>query len=84
MEVRGCTEVELLLVTMSDTLVSTEALLGITITPVILSSSEVLIERLQVTFDLFFIRLRGTGLDHFKFLHVSFVRLNEVGSSLLS
>jgi hypothetical protein len=84
MEVGGCAVIELLLVAMSHGLVSTEALLVFTITPVIFGRGKVLIELEQVTFDLLLIRFGGTGLDHFPFLHVSFVRLDEVGSSLLS
>jgi hypothetical protein len=82
-EIRGGAEVLLLLVTMGYRLVSFEALFAITFTPVDFSIGQVVTELNEVSFDLLLVRLRSTGLNHFEFLEVGLVGLNEVRSSLL-
>lgn len=83
MEIRGSAEVLLLLVTMGYRLVSFEALFELTLTPVDFSVGKVVTELNKVSFNLFLIRFRSTGLNHFEFLKVGLVGLNEVRSSLL-
>jgi len=84
MEVRGCAEILLLLVTVSNVLVSAEATTVFTLTPVHFCTNKVVSEHFQVSLELFFIGLRCTGLSHFEFFHVNFGGLNESGSSFLS
>lgn len=83
-EVRSSAVVQLLLVAVSNALVNAEAAAELAFTPVHLGADEVVSDHFEVSFELFLIGLRSTGLYHLELLHVGFGGLNESRSGLFS